>query len=45
MTIFLKVLLSAKVKIALDNCEVAFFLILFRIGTLHLQAVLAIKPL
>lgn len=40
-----KVLISAKVKIALDNHEIGFLLIWFTLGRLHLQAALAIKPL
>lgn len=43
---FSKVLVSAKVKIDLDNCEIPFLLlILFRLGRLHLQTVVAIKLL
>lgn len=42
---FLKVLTSTRVKIALDKYEIAFFLIWFRLGRLHLQAVLEINPI
>lgn len=41
---FSKVLISAKVKIALDSCVIAFLILIwFRCGRFHLQAVLAIS--
>lgn len=42
---FSKVLISTKVKIALDKYEIAFLLIWLRLGRLLLQAVLVTNPL
>lgn len=41
---FLKALISTRVKTALDKYEIEFLLIWFRLGMLHLQAVLVINP-
>lgn len=42
---FSKVLISTRVKIALDKYEIAFLLIWFRLGRLCLQGILVINPL